>query len=244
MNHLGVLLLITGVVLSAGCATGDTDRAGSSTSTAPPAPWYEGEIRTYEAADRAAPPAPGGVLFVGSSSVRMWGSLAEDMSPAPVINRGFGGSKTDEVLAVFDRVVTPYEPSVIVYYCGDNDLGTDNTDAWGAAEGFILFERRARALWPEVGIIYIPIKASLARWSNWEAMELANSIVRAYCQSSPGATYADTVTPTLGADGSPDPAMFLGDGLHLSEAGYEAWTAVLRPIVLGAWRDRADRDQH
>lgn len=233
MTFAKTLSFLSGcMLLLAGCQSRPLADASGTAAL----PWYEAEIRAYEAADDSAPPAPRGVLFIGSSSVRMWKTLAEDMSPAPVINRGFGGSKTGEVLAVFDRIVTPYEPGVIVYYCGDNDLGTDNTDAAAAAEGFIAFDRRARAVWPDVEIVYIAIKASLARWNNWDAMAAVNEMVRDYCERTPGATFADTVAPTMGPDGRPIEAMFLGDGLHLSEAGYEAWTGVLRPIVLDAWR--------
>jgi lysophospholipase L1-like esterase len=164
----------------------------------------------------------------------MWRTLAEDMAPARVLNRGFGGSKTGDVLAVFDRIVRPYAPSVIVYYCGDNDLGTQNTDWAGAAEGFFEFDRRARALWPEVKVLYIAIKPSLARWSNWESMAKANETVRMYCARTAGATYLDTATPMLGEDGRPDPALFMPDGLHLNEAGYRLWTGVVRRPVLKA----------
>jgi len=109
--------------------------SSAPTATASPAapaatPWYEPEIAAFEAADKASPPPPGQVLFIGSSSIRMWTTLATDMSPVPVLNRGFGGSKTGEVLAVFERIVLPCSPRVIVYYCGDNDLGTDNTDSY------------------------------------------------------------------------------------------------------------------
>lgn len=204
------------------------------------APWYEPEIRAFEAADRASPPPPGRVLFIGSSSIRLWHTLAEDMRPAPVINRGFGGSKTGEVLAVFDRIVPVCRPSVIVYYCGDNDLGTDNTDSRAAADGFIEFDRRARALWPGLKVFYIAIKASRARWANWPAMERANELVRAYCERTPGAEYLDTVTPTLRADGPPAADYFLEDGLHLSPKGYAVWTSVIREPVLRAWNEGRD----
>ncbi len=226
-----VLVLWASFACIAVCHGGSPEGAA-----APPTPWYEREIRAFEAADEAAPPEPGGVLFIGSSSIRMWTTLREDMAPLPVINRGFGGSKTGEVLAVFDRIVLPYQPRVIVYYCGDNDLGTDSTDAEAAAEGFMAFARRARAERPGVRVVYIPIKASLARWKNWEAMRKANEIVRAYCERTPGVVYVDTVTPTLDGAGKPDAAMFLSDGLHLSERGYEAWTGVVRPAVLEAWK--------
>lgn len=203
--------------------------------------WHEAEIAAFEHRDAQDMPAPNLALFIGSSSIRLWKTLERDMAPVPVLNRGFGGSKTPEVLAVFDRIVRPYEPSIIVYYCGDNDLGTDNTDSESAAMGYIQFDRLARAAWPDVQSIYIPIKPSLARWSNWDAMERTNAIVQQYCEMTDGAFYADTVTPTLVADGTPDPSIFLGDGLHLNEHGYDIWTGVIRPMVLEAW-SRVDRD--
>jgi lysophospholipase L1-like esterase len=198
-------------------------------------PWYEREIRDFEAADKASPPASGQVLFIGSSSVRMWTTLNEDMNPAPVLNRGFGGSKTGEVLAVFDRIVLPYKPSVIVYYCGDNDLGLDNTDSQAAADGFIAFDQRARSEWPGVNVFYIAIKPSVQRWKNWEAMKRANDIVRVYCEETHGATYLDIATPALTAEGLPDPTTFREDGLHLNAKGYAIWTTVIRGPVVEAW---------
>ena len=154
----------------------------------------------------------------------------------PVLNRGVGGSKTGEVLSVFDRIVKPCNPGVIVYYCGDNDLATDNTDSWAAAEGFIEFDRKARKEWPNVTVFYIPIKASVARWNNWPAMKRANEIVQAYCQHTHNAVYLDTVTPTLGSDGKPDRSNFREDGLHLSAKGYAIWTGVVRGPVLEKWK--------
>lgn len=211
---------------------------------APAAAWYEESIREFEAADLASPPPPGQVLFIGSSSIRLWKTLARDMHPAPVINRGFGGSKTGEVLAVFDRVVPVCRPAAIVYYCGDNDLGTDNTDSVAVAENFIAFDRRARALWPDVQVFFIAIKASPARWSNWPAMERANALIRDYAQRTPGVMYLDTVTPTLIAgDGPalrPDPSLFEQDGLHLNPKGYAVWASVIRGPVVRAWTECAD----
>lgn len=234
-----LVLLLTVAVLG-GCRSAPPaahDAPASVEST--PAPWYEPEIAAFEAADEASQPPPGRALFIGSSSIRLWSSLAQDMAPVPVLNRGFGGSKTGDVLAAFDRIVAPYRPGLIVYYCGDNDLGDDNTDAYAAAHGFIAFVERARALWPQVEVFYIAIKASPARWHNWPAMNLANQIVRAYCAHTPGAVYLDTVAPTLGSDGKPDPRFFQPDGLHLNAEGYALWTAVIRPRVLVAWNHQA-----
>lgn len=233
-----LLTAFAGALMFSGAMAPRGTEAANAAGSAQPAeaqPWYEAEIRAFEASDRASPPAPGLALFTGSSSIRMWETLAEDLAPVPVLNRGFGGSRTSEVLAVFDRIVLPYEPRLVVYYCGDNDLGTDNHDAEGAAEGFLAFDRRCRAEWPEIPVFYIAIKPSLARWSNWDAMSRANEIVRAYCERTPGATFLDIATPMLGGDGKPDPTLFKSDGLHLNAKGYEVWTRVVRGPVVDAW---------
>ena len=88
---------------------------------------FEDEISAFEAADSLAMPAPGSVLFVGSSSIRFWNTLEEDMAPLPVINRGFGGSTFDDLLFYMDRIVMPYQPSAVVLYEGDNDIASDQT---------------------------------------------------------------------------------------------------------------------
>lgn len=136
---------------------------------------------------------------------------------------------------MFDRIVLPYKPSVIVYYCGDNDLGMDNTDSQAVADGFIAFDRRARAEWADVRVMYIAIKPSVQRWKNWDAMKRTNAIVQAYCEKTPGAMYLDIATPALTADGKPDPATFRKDGLHLNEKGYAIWKNVIRGPVVEAW---------
>ena len=235
-----VIVLVLFLALC-GCHAQPAGKSSDAVSrkTPEPAPWYEAEIQAFEAADKASPPRPGQVLFVGSSSIRLWSSLAADMNPVPVLNRGFGGSKTGDVLSVFDRIVLPYKPSVIVYYCGDNDLGTTSTDSQAAADGFIKFDRRARTRWSDIRVFYIPIKPSVQRWNNWAAMKKANDIVRAYCERTPGATYLDTVSPALAPDGRPDPSIFREDGLHMNAKGYAIWTSVVRPPVLEAWRKAA-----
>lgn len=235
MPRRALALIALALLTLQACAPRQASTSAPAPATAAPAPWYEPEIQAFEAADRASPPRPGQVLFVGSSSIRLWSTLAQDMAPAPVLNRGFGGSQTPDVLAVFDRIVKLYNPSVIVYYCGDNDLGTTNTNAASAANGFIAFDQRARALWPNIRTLYIPIKPSLQRWNNWPAMQRANALVRDYCEATPNATYLDTVSSALTPDGTPDPATFMEDGLHLNAEGYRRWNAVVRPAVLIAW---------
>jgi lysophospholipase L1-like esterase len=228
--------------LFAGCQTHPSGKAAetiapATTAAAAPAaePWYEPEIRAFEAADKARPPAPGQILFVGSSSFRLWTTLATDMAPMPIINRGFGGAKTPDVLAVFDRIVPACRPSIILYYCGDNDLGIDNTDTVTVVQNFIAFDQRVKAHWPDTRVYYVAIKASVQRWKNWPAMKRANDEIRAYCERTPGRGFFDVAQPMIGADGTPDPSLFEADGLHVNAAGYAKWTAVIRPRLLREW---------
>jgi len=235
-RHL-LVALIAALTLSA-CTRHTPEKAdqGTAVAAAPsvPEPWYENEIKAFEQADRESPPQPGAVLFVGSSSIRMWTTLERDMEGWSVLNRGFGGSKTPEVLAVIDRIVLPYKPSMIVYYCGDNDLGESNTDSAVAAQGFIAFCERVHKRQPQATILYLAIKPSLARWSNWEAMRRANELVAAYAAQHDHVEFVDVASCLLGPDGTPDPTLYAPDGLHLSAAGYEHWTPIVRERLTAA----------
>lgn len=222
----------TALLLTA-CTTPQAAKAPVA-QQATPQPWYENEIRAFEAADRDNPPEPGQVLFTGSSSIRMWSTLADDMAPARVLNRGFGGSRTPEVLDVMDRIVFPYHPAAIAYYCGDNDLGDNNTDSLSAAVGFITFAERVHARQPGTPILYLSIKPSIARWKNWPAMDRANKIVANYAAHNDAVEFLDLGPCLLGPDGTPDPALFRDDGLHLNATGYARWTQIVRPRVLKA----------
>ena len=104
--------------------------AAQSAAAAPPAldlAKWEGEIRAFEEADRQSPPPTGGIVFAGSSSIRLWTSVKDDFASLPVLNRGFGGSQIREVTAFADRIVIPYRPRLIVFYCGSNDVMAGRT---------------------------------------------------------------------------------------------------------------------
>lgn len=225
--------LLVCVLALAGCRSEHPDTndslARADAAPAPPAePWYEHAVREFQQADQAHPPRPDQVVFIGSSSIRAWTTLATDMAPWPVLNRGFGGSKTGDVLLVMDRIVLPYKPSAIVYYCGDNDLAESNTDSKSAAQGFVTFCERVHASQPGTPIFYMSIKPSLARWGNWPAMQRANELVADYASTQEHVIYIDVSSCLLGMDGQPDPSMYVADGLHLTPAAYAKWTAIVR----------------
>jgi len=192
---------------------------------------WDGTIEAYERSDAENPPQPGAVVFVGSSSVALWGSLAEDLAPLPALNRGFGGSVTSQAVGYVDRIVTPYQPSAVVLYEGDNDI------AFGISpecvlEDYDAFVAAVRKELPDVPIYFLSIKPSLSRAELWEEMQRTNRLVRARTTTDSRLHYIDVATPMFDASGKLRQDIFLGDGLHMNAAGYEIWTSVIRPILL------------
>ncbi len=195
----------------------------------PPEHW-EPDIRAFEQKDRESPPAPGAVLFVGSSSIQKWSTLAADFPKARVLNRGFGGSVIADSTFFAGRIVTPYKPRLIVFYAGDNDLAAGHTPDQVLAD-YEAFVARVRKDLPDVKIAFIAIKPSPSRVALLEKAREANGKIKAYASSHPNLTYVDVFTPMLTKDGAPRAELFGDDMLHMNRAGYELWISILGPIV-------------
>jgi lysophospholipase L1-like esterase len=190
---------------------------------------FEAEFRAFEQADRATPPPEHPIVFVGSSSIRRWDTLAKDFPGLPVLNRGFGGSEASDVLRHASRVILPYRPSRVVFYAGDNDLARGKTPAAIAADVKALWELLSRQ--PQAKMSIISVKPSLARWSLVSQTRETNELLRRFAASDPRLTYIDVFTPMIGPDGKPVPAHFVEDGLHLTPAGYRIWTTAVAPFL-------------
>ncbi|MBT5925209.1 MAG: hypothetical protein HOH33_01175 [Verrucomicrobia bacterium] len=187
---------------------------------------WEKNIATYEESDQQNPPPKNGVLFIGSSSIRKWDSLAADFPDKHVINRGFGGSEIPDSIHFFERIVQPYQPSVIVLYAGDNDIGGGHTPE-EVFENFKIFAGLVKQRLPKSKLVFIAIKPSLKRWNLAPEMEKANRKIRQYALWHRRVLYADIWNPMLGVDSKPRPELFIQDGLHLSAKGYFVWTQVI-----------------
>ena len=216
------------VLVVMGAAPGaSAQQAATATPTGPErlAP----EIAAFEAQDRAAPPERCKVVFTGSSSVRFWSTLAQDMAPTAVINRGFGGSQISDVNFYFDRVVGPYHPRAIFIYAGENDLHAGKP----AGEVVADFERFMALKTAKLGatpVYFISLKPSKARWAQKTDQDAVNAKIRAMASAREDLDYVDVVPSMLLADGTPKD-IFIADGLHMTPAGYALWTAVVRPVA-------------
>ena len=191
---------------------------------------WEKYIARFEAADKKQMPQPDGVLFIGSSSIRMWKTLEQDFPGLPVINRGFGGSQIADSNHFAGRIVHPYKPRQIVLYAGDNDVAGGKSPERVLSD-FQQFLKTVRAKLPKVRVSFIAIKPSLSRWKLSGKMAMANSLVRDACGKDKRLDYIDIWQPMLDDNGKPRPDLFLGDGLHLNAKGYALWTSIVKPYL-------------
>ena len=191
---------------------------------------FAAELHAFAHTDSVTPPPPEPVLFVGSSSIRMWESLATDFPGVPVLNRGFGGSRMDDVLRYADRIVFRYHPRAIVLYEGDNDLEEGRSPARIAGD-VAEFLQRVRLATPLTHVVCLSVKPSPSRWNIVDKVRQTNALLEEIVARDTMATYVDVFTPMLGADGRPRPELYLADSLHMTPAGYAIWRALLAPAL-------------
>ena len=194
---------------------------------------WEQAISDLESATRGSVDAGQAVVFVGSSSIRLWDSLAEDMSPLVVIQHGFGGAKLNDIVYYAERLVNAYEPRAVVVFAGTNDIDPNAAKSpQQLLASYQAFVARVRADQPSVPIYYIGITPSPLRWSVWPAVQATNALIQQWSASEPNLHFIDTSGGLIGGNGEPDPDNYRLDGLHLSEQGYGVWREVIRKRLL------------
>jgi lysophospholipase L1-like esterase len=191
---------------------------------------WENEISAYEQKDAVNPPPKGGIVFIGSSTIRLWKTLAQDYPGEPVINRGFGGSEIVDSTHFAPRILFPYEPRKVFLRAGGNDLADgDSVDQVFA--DFKDFAETVHARLPHAKIYYISWSPSIQRWKLHDKEKALNTLVAGYIADKPYLKYIETYDLPLGADGKPQPKLYIADGLHFDAAGYRLLAARVRPYV-------------
>ncbi len=192
---------------------------------------WEKAISAFEQADKETPPPKGAVLFVGSSTIVRWKTLKEDFPGVTVLNRGFGGNQIKDSTHFAERMIFPYEPSMIVLRAGGNDINA----GWPAEtvfEDFKKFVAKVRTRLPSVPIIYIGLSPTVKREEQIAEGNKLNDFIAAYAKKEPGVHYIDTRTSTLDAAGKPRADLHVADMLHYNEEGYKILTELVRPVVM------------
>lgn len=191
---------------------------------------WEKEINAFVESDRKVMPKKGGVLFVGSSSIRGWRTVARDFPDLRTINRGFGGSHLEDVLHYMPQVVFPYKPKLIVLYAGENDL-TAGKPVDRVFADYKRFVSEVHAKLPKTRIIYVSAKPSPSRWNLAQVFTELNDRIGRETEKDKRLMFVDVWAPMLGADGKPKETIFQADRLHMNPEGYKIWRETLLPAI-------------
>lgn len=189
---------------------------------------WEKDIQAFEAMDRTNAPPKGAILFIGSSSIRLWKSLADDFPGLKTINRGFGGSELADSVHFANRIVFPYQPRLIVVYAGGNDINAGKSPEDVFAD-FKEFSRLVATQLPRTRIAYISVAPNPARWSQVDRVRKANQLISEHVKSDARLSFIDVFSHMLGKDGQPLPDIFVEDRLHMNPKGYALWTKLVGP---------------
>ena len=224
--------IILATLLLAGSARAEvaTSLPATTQATSEPAIPFENEIATFEQKDAEQMPAPGGLLFYGSSTIRLWDTAAAFPGLKP-INRGFGGSQMSDALRFADRAAFKYQPKVVVLYEGDNDLKAGKTPEFVIGE-IRQFAEQLHAKVPAAKLVLISVKPSPSRAALKPQGDALNRLQREYAaQNATWVTFVDTVRLLLDASGNARPELFREDKLHMLPAGYALWNDAIRPVL-------------
>jgi lysophospholipase L1-like esterase len=211
----------------------------SAAETAPATPGkrpdparFEKDLAKFDAEFKVKP-VKGGIVFTGSSSIRLW-KTAEAFPKLPVLNRGFGGSVANDLVVHAERVVLRYEPKVLVVYTGSNDLNAKLKPEEVLAD-YTAFLNLVHEKLPDCRIIINSVKVSESRLKQIPAVKQLNSLLQAWCEGKDWVRWLESMNYLMDEKGAPKNEFFRKDKLHLNDAGYAKWNVIIEPVIKEEW---------
>lgn len=226
-----LLLVLTALVA--------TVSADESTAKAPaeksPASGVMAKYEKVLAAARKEPPAPGGIICIGSSHMELWKTVAEDLAPLTVHNYGIGGSRMPQAADHFiENLAIAFKPRAVILYEGSNDLAAGDEPGTVLAN-FQKLHRKLHAALPATRLYVLGIVPSPGkRFEKIADIRKTNDLLRKECETQPWMKFIDTTTPLIGSDGQPRAECFIPGNIHMLPAGYAVWKSAIAPVIVAA----------
>ncbi len=189
------------------------------------------EIKAFRVADSITPPKDGMVLFIGSSSFRLWKTVQEDFHNTTIVNRAFGGATLLDMINYQDDIVLKYRPKKIFIYCGENDIASsESVTPEIVFERFTTLYTNLRAKFPTISIVYVSIKPCILRWAMRDRMMATNTLIQKYLSKQKQSAFVSIWDEMLD-HGAPMKDIFREDNLHMNAKGYAIWIKALEQQV-------------
>lgn len=194
---------------------------------------WEKDIKTFDSLNLVEKDEPDAIMFLGSSYIRLWKNIREDLHYPHIIHRGFGGANYNDVAYYLKRIVYPHNPKALFIYVGNDITGSEKDKT--PDQVFELFKyvvKTVREKYPNMPIGFLQISPSEKRWSVWDKISETNALIKAYCESTPNLHYIASSDKFLGTDGKPMTQQYYrNDKLHYNEEGYKVWGKSIEQAV-------------
>jgi len=190
------------------------------------------DIEKFEELDRSETYPPNSILFAGSSSIRLWTTIAADMAPYNIIKRGYGGAKLSDFTVYAERIFSPHACSAIAIFVANDISGSDqDKEPEEVASLFKSLLKTIRKSHPETSVFWIAITPTPSRWKVWPEIKEANSLIEKVCNKKNNTYFIRTDFAFLNENGVPIEEYFVSDKLHLSERGYKVWNELIKSEI-------------
>jgi GDSL-like Lipase/Acylhydrolase family len=189
---------------------------------------------------QAQSPEHGGIVFTGSSIFRFWTHLTDQMAPLPVLNRAIAGAVTQDMLNHIGTLVLPYQPRIVVYYCGSNDI-SEGDDAGPIIERTKRFIQVLHEKLPNTFFYYTSIHKAPEKRARWDVVEAVNLEMERYSHQTTNVGYIDLNPVLFDSHDKLRDNLFLSDGLHFrpDSTAYAEFAQIVKPILTKAWESGA-----
>jgi lysophospholipase L1-like esterase len=190
---------------------------------------WEPEIEKFENTARTEHYADDAIIFAGSSSIKLWSTLAQDMAPFNVIQRGYGGARLSDFAVYAERIFTPLPGIALVLFIANDITGIERDISPEELKRlFINVVKTFHKSHPGAPVFWIAITPNRARWAVWPQVNEANNLIRKTCENRRNLYFIRTDYAFLNEKGEPREELFISDKLHLNSKGYEIWTGIIK----------------
>jgi lysophospholipase L1-like esterase len=229
-NRLSTLIFASLIFISTCIAQEKQAQTGSK---------WEGEIAAFDKLNQTEKYSDHSILFVGSSSIRLWSTLKEDMAPYPVIQRGFGGSNSPAVLQYIERIAYPHRlDAVVIFVANDITGSTGDLTPEQSSENFGKIVKLLRAKFKKQPIFVVEITPCMSRWKKWSVIQQDNALLKSLCKKGKHLYFIETAASYLNEKGEPRDELFRDDHLHLNPSGYKIWSALIKAEIEKRIKDK------
>ena len=166
------------------------------------------------------------IVFTGSSSIRFWNDVQQRFPQHQVLNTGFGGSQFSDLELYLDELILNYKPVKVFIYEGDNDIFAKKRPRkiLKKAEAILNTLQKRN---PNMEIVLISAKPSISRWKYRGRYRRLNRKLDRLASKTEGIVFVDVWYPMLD-NKKVKKDIFVEDGLHMNEKGYDIWYDVIK----------------